>query len=272
MCPDGSPPWAFGGRVKFTLFTLYPQMIHQAFDVGVVGQALKKGIFQLSTVNPRAWATGVHKAVDDRPFGGGDGMIMSPEVLHRSLKETLHGSTSHVIYMSPQGKTLNEKKCIELADCEHVVILSGRYGGIDQRLLNEWVDEEISIGDYVLSGGEVPALVLIDAVARKIPGVLGHQESSSRDSFARGLLEEPQFTRPWIWEGKPVPDILKSGHHEKINEWKMRMALLVTAHKRPDLLKDVPRKEIEETKKFLASLSAEEKHICGLPEGEDFFG
>lgn len=256
--------------MKFTVITLYPQMIHQALEVGVVGQALKKNLFTLKTVNPRDWATGVHKAVDDRPFGGGDGMVMMAEILDRALSETLAEEKPHVVYMSPQGKRLTDEKVKELAGRKHVVIVSGRYGGIDQRLLNQWVDEEISIGDYVVSGGELPALVMIDAVARKIPGVLGHHQSSEKDSFAEGLLEEPQFTRPWEWKGQSVPEILKSGHHQKIQEWKKQMALLITAQKRPDLFLQLSPEVKTQAKKFFTSLSEEEKRVCGLtnPEGE----
>jgi len=259
--------------MKFTVFSLYPEMISQALSVGVVGQSFKKNLLELSTVNPRAWATGVHKAVDDRPFGGGDGMVMSAEILQKSLEESLSSvpkSDRHVIYMSPQGKVLNEKKVLELSQKKHLVILSGRYGGIDQRVLNEWVDEEISIGDYVVSGGELPALVMIDAIARKIPGVLGHEESSQHDSLAQGLLEEPLFTRPWEWQGKSVPEILRSGHHQKIQEWKMKMSLLVTATKRPDLLPSLSPKEKNELERFYIAMSDEDKKVCGLPQDLEF--
>ena len=152
------------------------------------------------------------------------------------------------------------------------MILSVWYGGIDQRLLNHWGDEEISIGDYVVSGGELPALVLIDAVARKIPGVLGHSESSIQDSFANTVLEEPQFTRPWQWEGESVPEMLRSGHHQKIKEWKKNMALLVTATKRPELLFNWDPKELQQAQEFFHNLSADEKKVCGLSEQEDFLG
>ncbi len=247
--------------MKFTVLTLYPQMIVQGLEAGVVGQALKKNLFELDTVNPRDEASGVHKSVDDRPFGGGDGMVMSAEILQKSLKKI---TKAHVVYMSPQGQRLDEKKVLELAQKDHVVILSGRYSGVDQRVLNLYVDEEISIGDYVLSGGELPALVLIDAVARKIPGVLGHSESSNEDSFARGLLEEPQFTRPSEWQGQSVPEILTSGNHQKIKEWKRKMSLLITAQKRPDLLAEVSKEEMNQAKELFKSLSEDEKKVCGL--------
>ncbi len=250
-------------------------MIHQALELGVVGQALQKNLFQLETVNPRDWATGIHKAVDDRPFGGGDGMVMSPEVFQKSLMDTFAGSqrsnsqklskNARVIHLTPQGKLLNEQKVLELSQCDHLVFLSGRYSGIDQRVLNLWVDEEVSIGDYVLSGGEFPALVAIDAIARKIPGVLGHGESASHDSLAEeGLLEEPQFTRPWEWNGQSVPEVLRSGNHQKIAEWKKNMSFLVTLAKRPDLLKEVSEENFFKLKSFYDSLSDADKAVCGV--------
>ncbi|MEK6773997.1 MAG: tRNA (guanosine(37)-N1)-methyltransferase TrmD [Bdellovibrionota bacterium] len=250
--------------MKFTVLTLYPQMIVQGLESGVVGQALKKNLFELNAINLRDEASGIHKSVDDRPFGGGDGMVMSAEILQKSLQNILPTPKAHVVYMTPQGHRLDEKKVLELSQKDHVVILSGRYSGIDQRVLNLYVDEEISIGDYVLSGGELPALVLIDAVARKIPGVLGHSESSNEDSFARGLLEEPQFTRPSEWQGQSVPEVLTSGNHQKIKEWKRKMSLLVTAQKRPDLLAQVSKEEMNQAKELFKSLSEEEKKVCGL--------
>ncbi len=250
-------------------------MIRQALELGVVGQALQKNLFLLETINPRDWAAGVHKAVDDRPFGGGDGMVMTAEVIQKSLADTFAGDqratsqklskNARVIHLTPQGKLLNEQKVIELSRCDQLVFLSGRYSGIDQRVLNLWVDEEISIGDYVLSGGEFPALVVIDAIARKIPGVLGHIESASKDSLAQeGLLEEPQFTRPWEWNGQSVPEVLRSGNHQKIAEWKKNMSLLVTLMKRPDLIPDVNEEIFFTLKSFYDSLSETDKAVCGI--------
>lgn len=250
-------------------------MIHQALELGVVGQALQKNIFQLETVNPRDWATGIHKAVDDRPFGGSDGMVMLPEVFQKALADTFAGTqrtdsqklskNDRVIHLTPQGKLLNEQKVVELSQYDHIVFLSGRYSGIDQRVLNLWVDEEISIGDYVLSGGEFPALVAIDALARKIPGVLGHDESALQDSLAQeGLLEEPQFTRPGEWNGQNVPEILRSGNHQKIAEWRKNMSLLVTLMKRPELLVELSEENIFKLKSFRDSLSESDKRVCGI--------
>lgn len=260
--------------MKFKVITLFPNLISQALGHGVLSQAIKKNLFSVETINPRDFATDLHRTVDDRPFGGGDGMLMQAEVVRKSVEAAKASDTqAKVIFLSPQGKTLSEKRVQELAQHNTLILLTARYGGIDQRVINEFIDEEISIGDYVLSGGEVPALVLIDAVARKIPGVLGDEESAAKDSFVNGLLEAPMFTRPQNWQGKLVPEVLLGGHHGQIEEWRNMMSWLVTLTKRPDLFKNsvqtLPLEQVDsllaKLKNFYLKRSPEELEVCGLP-------
>jgi tRNA (guanine37-N1)-methyltransferase len=270
--------------MKFSIITLFPDMVSQALTHGVLGQAFKKDILKLEIINPREFSADVHRTVDDRPFGGGDGMLLQAEVVRKSIeKAKAENPEAPVIYLSPQGKTLNEEKVQELVKHKSLILLTARYGGIDQRLINRYVDEEISIGDYVLSGGELPALVVVETVARKIPGVLGHQESAEKDSFANGLLEAPLFTRPQIWDGKGVPETLMSGHHGLIEKWRDQMSWLITFKKRPDLFKAALEKkypdserrsaQLKTLKEFYKSRGAEELEACGLPPySEEVFG
>ncbi len=188
----------------------------------------------LNVVNIRDFSQNKHKKVDDTPYGGGAGMVMMPDVVYRAY-QSVKKEKAKVIYMSPQGKTLNQKKVEDLSKEEHLIILCGHYEGIDQRVLDKIVEEEISIGDYVLTGGEIPAMVLIDSVSRYIEGVL-KKRSIQEESFSNGLLEYPQYTRPEIFEGETVPEILLSGHHEKIQKWRKEKSLEITKKKRPDLL------------------------------------
>lgn len=219
--------------MKFDVLTLFPEM----FDVlkqSIIGRAREKELIDINLVNIRDFSNDKHKKVDDTPYGGGAGMVMMPDVVDRAY-QSVKTTESKVIYMSPQGKTLNQKKVEDLAKEKHLIILCGHYEGIDQRVLDKIVDEEISIGDYVLTGGEIPAMVLIDSVSRYIEGVL-KEDSIKEESFSNGLLEYPQYTRPEIFDGKKVPEILLSGHHEKINEWRKQKSLEITKQKRPDLL------------------------------------
>ena len=219
--------------MKFDVLTLFPEM----FDIlkqSIIGKAQEKKLIDINLVNIRDFSTDKHKKVDDTPYGGGAGMVMMPDVVYRAY-QSVKTENAKVIYMSPQGKTLNQKKVEDLAKQEHLIILCGHYEGIDQRVLDKIVDEEISIGDYVLTGGEIPAMVLIDSVSRYIEGVL-KEDSIKEESFSNGLLEYPQYTRPEIFEGEKVPEILLSGHHEKINEWRKQKSLEITKQKRPDLL------------------------------------
>lgn len=261
---------------SFQVITLFPEMIQAALSSGVVGQAQKKSKIALSCINPREFTSDIHKTVDDRPFGGGDGMIMLPEPLEKSIqKAKAQSPKARVIYLSPQGQALTHDKARALAQESSLILLCGRYGGIDQRVINQFVDEELSIGDYVLSGGELAACVVIDAISRFVPGVLGHQDSVDQDSFAEGLLEQPNFTKPRDYRGQEVPVVLLSGHHQKIQEWKHVVSLLVTLSKRPDMLdRRALREKLKEAFLFWQKLSPSERETLGLVKlrEEDFYG
>lgn len=222
-------------KMKFDVLTLFPEMFNN-LKQSIIGRAQEKELIDINLVNIRDFSTNKHKKVDDTPYGGGAGMIMMPDIVY-SAYNSVKEENAKVIYMSPQGKTLNQRKVEDLANHEHLIILCGHYEGIDQRVLDKIVDEEISIGDYVLTGGEIPAMVLIDSVSRYVEGVL-KKDSINEESFSNGLLEYPQYTRPEIFEGEKVPEILLSGHHEKIDEWRKQKSLEITKKKRPDLLKN----------------------------------
>lgn len=259
--------------MKVQVLTLFPELIQQALQYGLLGQAIKKNLLNVSVLNPRDFAEGVHKAVDDRPYGGGDGMVMSYFPLAKSLaslgvpvkSQRLTGHFPRVIYLSPQGKTLTPQKAQELAR-SNFVLVCGRYGGVDQRWINDYVDEELSIGDYVLNGGEFAALVVIEAAMRFIPGALGHEESAEKDSFSRPRLEAPQYTRPEVIDHQVVPAVLRSGHHQKQKEWIDKISLLVTGLKRPDLesWQRLNSKEKAQLRDFLRTLTEEEKMVLGF--------
>lgn len=243
--------------MKFSVITLFPDFIQEGAQLGVVGQAITQGTIQLETLNPRTWTTDLHKTVDDRPFGGGDGMVMMAEPLSQCLGEVLKSSTTHPrrIYLSPQGKKLDHHLVMELSREKHLLLLCGRYAGVDQRLLNHYQFEEISIGDFVLSGGELGALVVIDAVGRQLEGVLGHEQSAKEDSFAKnGLLEAPCFTRPREWNELAVPDFLISGNHKQINEDRWIISVIITFKKRPDLFNIYMTQQSEKKKVWDKSL------------------
>lgn len=220
--------------MKFDVLTLFPEMFNN-LKQSIIGRAQEKELIDINLINIRDFSTNKHKKVDDTPYGGGAGMVMMPDIVY-SAYNSVKKENAKVIYMSPQGKTLNQKKVEDLAKHEHLIILCGHYEGIDQRVLDKIVDEEISIGDYILTGGELPAMVLIDSVSRYIEGVL-KKASIKEESFSDGLLEYPQYTRPEIFEGEKVPEILLSGHHEKIEQWRKQKSLEITKKKRPDLLK-----------------------------------
>ena len=225
--------------MKIQAITLFPEMFDSIIGYGVTGRAAKQGLWQFSAINPRCFADNKLGYIDDRPFGGGPGMIMMAPPLKAAIDaaqaETISGR-GRVIYLSPQGQSLTHKKAAELAELPHLVLLCGRYEGIDERLLQSSVDEEISIGDFVVSGGELPAMMLMDAVLRLIPGVLGDADSAGQDSFANGLLDCPHYTRPNEFCGMAVPEVLKSGNHAAIAEWRLEQALRRTLNRRPDLL------------------------------------
>lgn len=220
--------------MRFDVLTLFPEMF-DCLKQSVIGRAVEKELIDINLINIRDFSNDKHKKVDDTPYGGGAGMVMMPDVVYRAF-QSVKTEDAKVIYMSPQGKKLEQKKVEDLSKQKHLIILCGHYEGIDQRVLDKIVDEEISIGDYVLTGGEIPAMVLIDSVSRYVKGVL-KDESILEESFSNGLLEYPQFTRPEIFEGEKVPEILLSGHHENIEKWRKEKSLEITKIKRPDLLK-----------------------------------
>lgn len=228
--------------MRFDVLTLFPEMF-ETMKQSIFGKAMEKGIVTMNTVNIRDFSKDKHKKVDDTPYGGGAGMVMMPDVVY-SAYQSIEAKDAKVIYMSPQGKTLSQKKIEELAKQDHLIILCGHYEGIDQRVLDKIVDEEISIGDYVLTGGEIPAMVLMDSVSRYVEGVL-KQDSIKEESFTNGLLEYPQYTRPETFEGQKVPEILLTGHHENIEKWRKEQSLKITKQKRPDLLEKQANNEVQ---------------------------
>ena len=238
--------------MKFDILTLFPEMF-EPIKTSIIGKATEKGIIDINLINIRDFSEDKHKKVDDTPYGGGAGMVMKPDVVY-SAYNSIDNKNAKVIYMSPQGKTLNQKKVEELSKENHLIILCGHYEGIDQRVLDKIVDEEISIGDYVLTGGELPAMVMIDAISRYVDGVISG-ESISEESFSNGLLEYPQYTRPEIFMGEKVPDVLLSGHHENINKWRRQESLKNTLKKRPELLDDIELTEKE--KIYIKNLNEE---------------
>ena len=238
--------------MKFDVLTLFPEM----FDLtrqSILGKAQEKNLININLINIRDFSKDKHKKVDDTPYGGGPGMIMKADVVYDAYT-SINNKEAKVIYMSPQGKKLDQKKVEELSKEKHIVILCGHYEGIDQRVIEKIGAEEISIGDYVLTGGELPAMIVIDSVSRYVSGVIT-KESISEESFSQGILEYPQYTRPEIFENEKVPEILLSGHHENIEKWRRKEALRITLQKRPDLLESA--KLSEEDKKVLNELNAE---------------
>ena len=219
--------------MKFDVLTLFPEMF-KSLDESIIGRAKERELIEINLINIRDFSKDKHKKVDDTPYGGGAGMVIRPDVVYDTYS-SVKDDNAKVIYLSPQGKVLNQEKVKELSKEKHLILICGHYEGIDQRVLDEIVDEEISIGDYVLTGGELPAMVLIDSVSRYIEGVL-NDDSRKEESFSSNLLEYPQYTRPEEFRGKRVPDVLISGHHENIKKWRDEKSLEVTKKKRPDLL------------------------------------
>jgi tRNA (guanine37-N1)-methyltransferase len=243
--------------IRFDVVTLFPEMFSALTHSGISGRALESGLWSFGSWNPRDFTTDNYRTVDDRPYGGGPGMVMLAEPLEKALDAALGAQRERigpmgggkVIYLSPQGRKLDHEKVIELAGRAAVTLLCGRYEGIDERLIERRVDEELSIGDYVLSGGELAAMTVIDAVVRQIPGALGDGQSAVEESFVKGLLDCPQYTRPELYRGAKVPDVLMSGHHENIRRWRLQQALGRTWLRRPDLL--AARKLNEDETKLL---------------------
>ena len=228
---------------RFDVVTLFPEMFSAVTQSGITRRALERGLYTLAFHNPRAFTKDVHRTVDDRPYGGGPGMVMLAEPLEaailaaRSSQEEACGQAGPVVYLSPQGKQLNHESVCKFLAHPSMILLCGRYEGVDQRLISRCVDEELSLGDFVLSGGELAAMVLIDALVRQLPGALNDSESAQQDSFVEGLLDCPHYTRPETYQGFDVPKVLMSGNHEQIRQWRLKQALGATWQKRPDLLK-----------------------------------
>lgn len=259
--------------MQFDVLTLFPEM----FDIlneSIIGRAKEKGLINVNLINIRDFSKNKHKKVDDTPYGGGAGMVIQPDVVYDAYKSVIKNNDksgldekskkTKVIYMSPQGKKLDQQKVEELSKQEHLILLCGHYEGIDQRVLDTIVDEEISIGDYVLTGGELPAMVLIDSVSRYVEGVL-KDDSTTEESFSQGLLEYPQYTRPEVFEEQQVPEVLRSGNHQMIDKWRKEQSLKRTLEKRPDLLEKVDLSD--EDKKILEKIKNDVpnsifKHEC----------
>jgi tRNA (guanine37-N1)-methyltransferase len=240
--------------MKFTVMTLFPEMILDGLHTSILGKAIDKNIIELSAANIRDYTLDKHRHVDDYPYGGGAGMVMSAEPIYRCFKSITGDNPSkrRVVYLTPQGKTFNQSMAKEFATEDEIIFLCGHYEGVDERILEEIVTDNVSIGDYVLSGGELPVMVMIDAISRMVPGVLTNEESGESESFEGNLLEYPQYTRPTVWNGKEVPEVLLSGHHANIEKWRREQSLKRTLENRPDLLE-----KAELTKKdrqFLASI------------------
>lgn len=222
--------------MNIDIATLFPEMLENYLSQSVVGRARDKGVFTVRCHNIRDYTLDKHRRVDDTPYSERQGMLMQCEPVYNCFKAVTEGRKPHVIYMSPQGKTLTQQRAKELAELEDIFILCGHYEGVDERVIEEIVDEEISIGDYVLTGGELPALVLVDSVVRMLEGTLSKADCYEDESHYSGLLEYPQYTRPEVWHEKRVPEVLLSGHHANILKWRHEQALLTTLKKRPELL------------------------------------
>lgn len=223
--------------MRIDVATLFPEMCERVLEESIIGRARKRELFTVNCHQIRDYTEDKHRRVDDAPYGGGMGMVMQADPIYRCYQHVTEDiAKPHVVYMSPKGKVFNQQKTIELSAIENIFIICGHYEGVDQRVLDKIVDEEISVGDYVLTGGELPALILIDAVARMCKGVLSSSECFEEESHYNGLLEYPQYTRPEVWEDMQVPEVLLSGHHKNIAEWRRNQALEITAQRRPDML------------------------------------
>jgi len=244
--------------LNFQVVTLFPELFQTVTGSGITGRAHDKGLWSCQCYNPRDQVQDVHRTVDDRPYGGGPGMVMLYQPLAASwqaMVSELHGTKPHFIYLSPQGKPLTQQRVTELAQLPNIALLCGRYEGVDERFIEQYVDEEIAIGDFVVSGGELPAMMLMDAVIRLLPGALGRSASAVEDSFTDGLLDCPHYTRPPVIDGLSVPSVLQSGNHADIAKWRRQQQLLRTAERRPDLLTQVTLSE-QEQQWLLQTLSA----------------
>lgn len=239
--------------IKFDILTLFPDMFKAVFGDSIIARAKNNGLVEMNFINIRDFSQNKHKKTDDYPYSGGGGMLMTPQPIYDAYQSVVKTSENkpYTIYMSPQGKVFNQKTAVRLSKLEHIVILCGHYEGVDQRIIDMLVDEEISIGDFVLTGGEIPAMAVMDSIARMIPGVLASQSAYENESHFSGLLEHPQYTRPEEFMGRKIPEILISGNHAKIDEWKRKESIRNTYKKRPDMLEN-------------AELSKEEREFVDL--------
>ena len=237
--------------MHYHVLTLFPEMIEQGMGTSIMGRAMEQGLIRLTATNIRDFSTNKHMKVDDYPYGGGAGMVMQAEPVYGAWKQVTEsiGYKPRVIYLTPQGKVFDQQMAKEYAKEEDLIFLCGHYEGIDERVLERIVTDYVSIGDYVLTGGELPALVMMDTISRLVPGVLNNDMSAETESFSEGLLEYPQYTRPAIWRDEAVPEVLLSGHHKKLQEWYRRESVIRTAKRRPDML-------------MQAQLSEEEKELA----------
>ena len=248
--------------MNFHILTLFPEMIEQGMHTSIIGRAIAGGYLSINAVNIRDYAFNKHQKVDDYPYGGGAGMLMQAEPVYLSyeaIKEKI-GYRPRVVYLTPQGKVFHQEMARELAKEKDLVFLCGHYEGIDERVLDEIVTDYVSIGDYVLTGGELPAMVMMDSISRMVPGVLSNQESGETESFAGNLLEYPQYSRPEEWHGQKVPPVLLSGHHANIEAWRREQSIMRTAKRRPDLLKkaDLTNKEWSQVRQWKKEWKAAE--------------
>lgn len=245
--------------MRISVLTLFPELIASVVRFGVLGRALERGLLEVVAINPRDYTEDPYRSVDDRPFGGGPGMVMRIEPLERALAAARVGGPARVVLLSPQGRRLTQGTLAQLARESHLILICARYEGVDERFVQAFVEDELSIGDYVLSGGELPALVVIDGVARLLEGALGDERSAREDSFSEGLLDCPHYTRPAEYRGRRVPEVLLSGDHQAIRQWRRQQSLLRTWLRRPDLL---ARVELSELDRRLLQAGIEAWHLA----------
>lgn len=245
--------------MRISVLTLFPELIASVVRFGVLGRALERGLLEVVAINPRDYTEDPYRSVDDRPFGGGPGMVMRIEPLERALAAARVGGPARVVLLSPQGRRLTQGTLAQLARESHLILICARYEGVDERFVQAFVEDELSIGDYVLSGGEMPALVVIDGVARLLEGALGDERSAREDSFSEGLLDCPHYTRPAEYRGRRVPEVLLSGDHQAIRQWRRQQSLLRTWLRRPDLL---ARVELSELDRRLLQAGIEAWHLA----------
>ncbi|MGI9245631.1 MAG: tRNA (guanosine(37)-N1)-methyltransferase TrmD [Steroidobacteraceae bacterium] len=253
--------------MRIVVVTLFPEFVEHALQFGVLGRALERGVLTVATVNPRQFATDVHKTVDDRPYGGGPGMDLKAEPLRLAMTEAAaQVPQARRVYLAADGAPLTQRKVADFAGLAELVLVAGRYEGVDERFVDECIDECVSVGDVVLSGGELPALTLIDAVARLLPGTLGDADSAIEESFSDGLLDWPHYTRPEVWAGRAVPPVLVGGNHAAIARWRLKQSLGRTWQRRPDLL---ARRDLSEGERRLLAEYQAEQDATRLEQGQN---